>query len=183
MSSASLILCLSLLLSAGGVGCLFAAWRQKPSTPFPVSLGWGLLIVSLYTWSRLLGVEFGIAYALIALSLVAWLLVGVTVDGSRTKLNEQPSVALSRPSLRTLGKHTALLLLTVVLAGAVSALVGVGMLRLLPMERVNTIIVSILFFPLIWGGLSYWYCAAERLLKPVLVSLGAGALGALAIFL
>lgn len=177
------VLCLSLLLSVGGAGFLFAAWRQKQSTPLLVSLGWGALLVSLVTWSRLLGVEFGITYALIALSLVAWLLVGFSLDASRVKLNKQPSLPLSWPSLRTLGKHTGLLMLTVVLAGAVSAFVGVGVLRVLPMARVDTVIVSILLFPLIWGGLSYWYCAAERLLKPVLVSLGMGALGALAIFL
>lgn len=183
MGSASLILCLSLLLSAGGVGCLFAAWRQKHSTPLLIALGWGLLILSLVAWGRLLGAEYGVTYALIALSLVAWLLIGVTLKGSRLSSNTQLSVPLSRPSLRTLGKHTGLLLLTVLLAGIVSAFVGVGALRVLPMERANTVVVSILLFPLLWGALAYWYCAAERLLKPVLISLGAGALGALLIFL
>ncbi|MBU3068373.1 hypothetical protein KOI40_01010 [Aestuariicella sp. G3-2] len=174
---------LSLLLSAGGVGCLYAAWRQKQSAPLLIAFGWGGLLVSLVTWSGLLGVEFGVTYALIALSLVAWLLVGLSAGSSRVKLKAKPSLPLSRPLLRTLGKHTGLLFLAVVLAGVVAAFVGVGVLRVLPMERANTVIVSILLFPLVWGGLSCWYCAAERLLKPVLISVAAGALGALAIFL
>ncbi len=180
--SSPLLALVCLLLSSSGVGCLYFSWRRKLSSGLWVSLGWLLLATSLLSWSQLLGVEFGVSYALLVLSLVAWLLALASLDRSRVNRQQLTSHPLSRPTWRTLGKHSGLMLLTVGVAGSSAALVSVGLLRLLPMQPVNTIVVAVLLLPLLWGLLAYWFCATEHLLKPTLVTVAAGALGALLVF-
>lgn len=178
------LLMLAALGSAGGVVCLWWSWRAREPKPRLLKpLGWALLMLACLPWSRALGVEFGLAYALMVMTLAAWLLVIATAATGPAAAPEQVAQRLHWPTWRSLVRHTGLFLLVVPVAGVASALACVGAVRLLPWQPANSLTVVIVLQPLIWGALAYWFTAAPRIRRPLAASVLAGTAGAALIFL
>lgn len=139
-----LALLLGLLCGTGGVVCLWRSWRARQSrSPLLMPLGWALLLLSCVPWCYALGIEFGLAYALMSMTLLAWAVIAATADSGPVAALEQEQQPLRWPAWRTLGRHSGLFLLVVPVAGVVSALVCVGAVRLLPWQPANSLIVVI----------------------------------------
>lgn len=179
-----LALLLGILCGAAGVICLWRSWRARQSrSPLLMPLGWALLLLSCVPWCYALGIEFGLAYALMSMTLLAWAVIAATADSGPVAALEQERQPLRWPAWRTLGRHGGLFLLVVPVAGVVSALACVGAVRWLPWQPANSLIVVIVLQPVVWGALAYWFTAAPRLWRPVVTALVAGAAGAALVFL
>lgn len=71
---------LAVLASASGLGILYMNWRRRMPRSRLITWvpAWALIFVSAPLWSFAHGLEFGVCYAVIALALLAWGLIGVS---------------------------------------------------------------------------------------------------------
>lgn len=160
---------LAALCSLCGVGGLYASWRGYWPRRLTVPGAWCLLVLSCVFWVRGLGAEFGSFYALISISLCAWLAVAFNYETRRLR-PEKPRGPSRKvlPDSHSLTHNVMLFLFAVPLAGAAAILFSVWLVRLLPWADVNAMVLGIVLMPVFWGVASYWVCAAARPLRPAL---------------
>lgn len=159
---------LALLL---GVTALAISWRRRPASSWHlVSLGWLGIIAGHIGYARVWGAEVGIAYGLLALSIVAYAVVamGVEVRGSPRRASRE--IALE-PEERVVNwrRGVAKSLLAIVLSGIASIGVGVAIAVAMPMEIVDRIMLGGVLVPVLWGGGMAWTLSDARLLRATIV--------------
>ena len=164
------------VLAAGGVALIFASWRRWIGGHRHAALfGWLALALSGVSWMLATGAEFGVTLALLVPSVVAWLLVFANRQRRQGRRRDDP--ALDKPMRPTTvwSRHLLLFLVVVPFAAVASTLVSVAVSMLLPWQPVNAMLLVVIVMPVLWGGVAYWACADNRLLRPV----AAMAMGAL----
>lgn len=163
----------ALLLTIAGIGCLFASWRRVAMArgPYVTPLGWLLLLLTMPLWSRALGLEFGISYALLCTALVALLTALLNYELRQGRQRHIASEPLQLPAGSALGRHLLLFLLAVPLAGVVSAFSTTAAMLMLPVQTGNALVATLLLLPLVWGGAACWVCADPKLHRPTLTLL------------
>lgn len=168
---------LGLALGATGVAGLYSSWRRLAlSGAAVVAVSWLLIAASLWAWSRAVGAEFGVSFALLALSLFGGLALLVNFEVRERKGDKTATTQAVTIDPRSWGRHLLLFFATVPLAGVAATFCTVMLCALLPWHPTDKMVLAVLLVPVTWGLAAYWACADTRPLRPVIVLL----LGALA---
>lgn len=163
---------------------LYSAWRRLAlSGGWVVTLSWLLIAASLWAWSRAWGVEFGVSFALIAVSLLGGLLVLFNFEVRERKLGRAAPTQAIAVDPRSWGRHLFLFFVVVPLAGAASIFSTVLLCDLLPWHPTDKMVLAVLLVPVVWGLAAYWACADTRPARPTAALLLAAALPALMLLL
>lgn len=179
-----MLLILAVLSGVAGILLLWWSWRApQPKPPLFMPLGWALLLLSMVLWCYAQGVEFGLVYALMVMTVAAWAVIVAGAETGPVAAQVQVEQPLRRPGWGALGRHSGLFLLVVPVAGVASAFACVGAMRLLPWQPVNSLIAVIVLQPVVWGALAYWFAATRSLWRPLSASIAAGLAGAALVFL
>ncbi|CAA0090777.1 Uncharacterised protein [Halioglobus japonicus] len=155
---------LALLLCVAGILLLRLSWRRQRTAL--VWTGWLLLALSPVVWSVSAGVEFAVSYALLALSIAAWLLIAVNVERQPAKAGNGAVDTATLPATTALHK-----LGTFLVAGPLAASASLLACALLvglasgAESRGNSMVLTAFVFPLAWGAAVVWVCASDRLLR------------------
>lgn len=156
---------LALLLCLAGILSLRVSWRRQRSVL--VLIGWLLVLLSAAIWSLGEGVEFGLSYALMALSIAAWVLIVFNHERQTPKAGSDIVDSATLPASTTAHK-----LGTFLVAGPLAAVSSLLACALLvgatsdPDGRGNSLVVTAFIFPLLWSVVAVWICAADRLVRP-----------------
>jgi hypothetical protein len=168
------------LLLAAGVALLRLRWLAKRGTgSFIVMLGgWLALIAGFVAFSEAVGAERGVTFALIALSLVGYLVVAWTAELRTTRVRQPGDVALEPEARRTnWPRGIAKSLLAIVLAGIASIGLGVAFAVAMPLAPQDRIVIGGLLVPILWGGGMAWTLADPRLVRATVILLTISAIG------
>ncbi|MBN7796520.1 hypothetical protein [Parahaliea mediterranea] len=175
---------LGVVLGASGVLGLYSSWRRLAlSGGRVVALSWLLIAASPWAWSRAWGAEFGISFALIALSLLGGLLVLFNFEVRERKQSRPASTQAVAVDPRSWGRHLFLFFVVVPLAGAASIFSTVLLCGLLPWHPTDKMVLAVLLVPVVWGLAAYWACADTRPARPAAALLCAATLPALMLLL
>lgn len=174
----------ALVASALAALLVYCGWRQGRSAR-AAGAGWLLALGSLPLWSRALGVEFGVSYAIIVFTCLAWALVfWQRESGPQAAAPElRPLRMLQRPALRDGVSHSLRFVLAVPVAGACTMLLSAALVLPLPWSLPLQLAVAIFLYPLLWGALSAWICAQDKLLPATLVNVALAVLSSLILYL
>ncbi|MDY6983062.1 MAG: hypothetical protein SV422_08240 [Pseudomonadota bacterium] len=162
---------------------IFHGWRRSDAG-WASAAGWLVALVSMFVWSWALGAEVGVCYALGVFACFVWAEIAMTADARKSVAAavQRPFAAMQRPGVRAYLKHGALFLLSVPAAGVIAMMLSVALVLYLPWSLTLKFAVAIFLYPVVWGVLSVWICAQDKLLKPALVNLGLLAFSALLLF-
>lgn len=171
---------LAVSLGGAGIAALYASWRGwRVNRPWIGLAGWGLLGLSAWCWVRAAGAEFGIGYAFLFATFAAWMAVLVNLEVRDRKRRDQQAGQATVPDRQTVSRHVARFFVAVPLAAVVSACLGVALLRLIPLGRIDAMAAAVLGVPVLWGVVAYWACADTSIARPAfsLATVGALATG------
>jgi hypothetical protein len=159
MQPGHLAFVLPLSITVASVMALYGSWRHAHGwKPLTTSGGWLLLCVSALTWTRFGGVEFGVAYACIAVAFTAWAIIAGSGREPRRAMGRgrQPRSSAHGPSRRAIASTLGRAFVAVPLAGAASLLLAVLVAAGLPWTATNRYVFAIGVAPAIWGVLAMW---------------------------
>jgi hypothetical protein len=173
---------MALLVSISTVAMLYGSWRHSQRSWLALA-GWALAILSLLLWSRALGPEFGISYAVMVFVCLVWLVVWMAgqTGSSANPSPQRPFRSLTTPGSASLIQHGSLFLLSVPASGLLSLLLSVALVNLLPWSLLTKVAIAVFAFPILWGLLSSWVCSQQSATRPALALGGLGLLGSLLI--
>lgn len=175
---------IALLLTCAAAALVFFSWRQGKRV-WAAALGWLLAFASILPWSRALGPEIGICYAIMVFVCLVWAAVVWNMEPARAGAapgGQRSFQALHRPSAREYGKHGLLFLLSVPGAGILALMLTAALVLPLAWTMPVKVALVIFLFPVVWGAFSVWICAQEKLLKPLLASVLVLAVSSLLLF-
>lgn len=147
----------SLITGCCGLAALRFSWRKGGHYGrLATASGWGLLAGCLYFASAGLGSEFGLSYALAALSVGALGLVALNVQKRPAKPLSPAAPELTDQAPP--GKVTRKLLTFMTagpLAGVASCQLTLVVMHTLPIAHINGMAAAAMLFPVTWGVLAY----------------------------
>tara|TARA_R110001592_G_scaffold363396_2_gene687699 strand:+ start:120351 stop:120890 length:540 start_codon:yes stop_codon:yes gene_type:complete len=158
---------IALLLISAGVTGLYFSWRRTgPGKHWVVAGSWLLIALSLGFWSRAWGLEFGIVYSCLALSLCGGLVLLLNYEVRERKQVRPVETQLVVINPRSWGRHIMLLVTVLPVAGAVAVMGSVLMASWLPWQTVNAMVFAVFMIPVVWGLAAYWVCADPMPARP-----------------
>lgn len=164
---------LAIALVATGISVLtlYASWRRPHRRKALANVsGWLTLGVAATFWVRYGGVEYGVAYTAMALSTIAWLLIGLTRDAPRRQRHRpRPYVSPGPVTHHALGHAVGRAFVAIPLAGLTSLLACVAMIAPLAWVTADRYVLAIMLSPILWGGLSVWAGMTSRLVRTAAV--------------
>tara|TARA_R110001599_G_scaffold75898_1_gene207887 strand:- start:295 stop:849 length:555 start_codon:yes stop_codon:yes gene_type:complete len=175
---------IALLLSTAAAGLIYYSWQRRGQL-WAATIGWLLALFSTFVWSRALGPEIGVTYAIFLFICLAWVLAALNKEAARTDSSStmRPYQAMHWPQIRDYVKHSVLFLLSVPATAAISMMLSVALVLHLPLSMLYKVTIAIFLYPLLWGALSVWVCAQEKLLKPTIACVGLTIIASLALFI
>jgi hypothetical protein len=159
----------STLLFFAGLALLRWRWLQRSSRLLTLA-GWLLVGTGLYGFIYTFGGEMGTAYALLALSAVAFLVVWYGLERRVARVRPGREVALEpedRPTNwpRAIGKS----FLAFVLAGVAAVGIGVAFAIHMPLVPTDRIVIGGLLVPTLWGAGMAWTLSDAKLVRATLL--------------
>lgn len=134
--------------------------------------GWLLVLAALGFWTIRNGGEFGVVFWSIACSIIAWgyMLISIEFQTENNKItqdyNNRPYIHKKLSAKRIL--HSLGTILMVAVVGLIAcALFCLALSTLLPGTESNVLVFISFLFPVLWSLVSYWICALDKLLKPL----------------
>lgn len=169
---------------AAAVGILYIRWRKWLAFKHVLIVAVGILTVaSVIFWVKVGGTEFGPAYAVINIAIVAWFFVLANAEVRQNKGRQQYFTAAKLPDIRSIARHGAIFLAAVPLAAVSSTLVSIAISGLLPWNEIDRTVFPLFATPVIWGCAAFWTCADPKLWRPTLSLLASGSCSAVALFM
>jgi hypothetical protein len=170
--------CAGVLLLVAGIVLLRQRWLARRQHGLPYLLaGWLAVSIAFPVLGNAWGAELGTFYALGLLSVVAYAIVGTTMERRPAKRRErEPSIdPEERPTnwRRGIGKA----LLAIVLAGVASIGLGVASAIHLPLPPQDRAVIGGLLVPILWGAGMAWTLCDPRLVRATVILLGVSAFG------
>lgn len=168
------------LLLAAGVALLRQRWlARRGAMSFIAMLGGWLAVITGFTaLSAAWGIELGVTFGLIALSLLGYAAVVATAELRTMRARQAGELALEpeqRPTNWSRG--IAKSLLAIVLAGIASIGLGVAFAVAMPLAPQDRIVIGGLLVPILWGGGMAWTLCDPRLVRATIVLLVISAIG------
>lgn len=167
------------LLFAVGLWALRRSWMtRRAAGPGLVLAGWFGIASGIAAFVHGYGGEVGTTYALLALSVIAYVAVMFTIELREARRRGVREAALDpedRPTNwpRAIAKS----LLAVVLAGIAAIGLGVAFAVAMPLPAPDRIVIGGLLVPLLWGGGMAWTLSDAKLLRATLLLLVVSAAG------
>ena len=133
--------------------------------------------------------EYGLCYLLLMFAVLIWALVYWRAErpaGDSARTAEGPQSVdgnIGRPDWRSLGRHVLLFLLSVPVAGLLSAMLVLLLMRLTGVSTLLQVTIAIFLLPLVWGAYSTWLCSGAALRRSLPLSLLLLAVGYSLLFL
>ncbi|MFC6632129.1 hypothetical protein [Microbulbifer taiwanensis] len=185
MASSLWMNALAPLLCGAGVYLLWRSWRgRKLLGGFSAAGGWLSVLAGIFIWASAAGGEFGTSYALIAVSLVAWIICALGVERRQAKPARNVDVAVADTLGDTSRWHKWGTFVTAgPIACVATCLVTVALSGLLPFASGNRMAFAALAYPLAWGAASVWICASAHLARNALILLAVAAVAAVFLFM
>tara|TARA_R110001599_G_scaffold353826_1_gene599283 strand:- start:56851 stop:57390 length:540 start_codon:yes stop_codon:yes gene_type:complete len=160
-----------LLITTGVIGLYFSWRRPGPGKHWVVAVSWLLIALSVGFWSRAWGLEFGIVYSCLALSLCGGLVLLLNYEVRERKQVRPVETQLVVINPRSWGRHITLLVTVLPVAGAVAVMGSVLFASWLPWQTVNAMVFAGFMVPVVWGLAAYWACADPMPARPACVLL------------
>lgn len=171
----------ALILCCAGVYLLRVLWRKQ--NMIGVICAWGLITVAAIGSSVSVGAEFGVAYVLMAFSVIGAVIVfsGAQSRPVKEEKNRPPDTSpfwdvTSKPH------KWATFFIAGPVTGIVSCMAVAGLSQFLPFERPSQMVFAAFIYPFIWAIATVWICSAQRLLNAVVVLITTAILSTLALF-
>jgi uncharacterized membrane protein YuzA (DUF378 family) len=160
-------------LLAVGVALLRWSWlhRSRGGKRGAVLAGWLAIVAGIFIFAHVFGGERGIAFALLAFSLVglAGVIATVKVKRRRSAFRDRAAEPAERKTNWT--RAIAKSLLAIVLAGAAAIGVGVAFAVAMPMPVIDRMIVGGILVPVLWGGGMAWTLSDSKLVRATAILL------------
>jgi hypothetical protein len=177
---------IALVTTAAAVTTLYLSWRRTDAVARLIALaGWLLTCVAASWWVRVSGPEHGLAYAAIALTFGAWVIVAFAGretprSAERRRLPRAVGKIAGRTAIaHTLGRAFVAFPLAAVASLLASVLIAAG----LPWGTVNRYVFAIMVAPILWGVLAMWAGMTETLARTALLLTGVSAACAALLFI
>jgi hypothetical protein len=159
----------STLLFFAGLAFLRWRWLQRSSRLLTLA-GWLLVGAGFYGYIYSWGDEAGTAYALLAFSAVAFLVVWYGLERRVARVRPGREVALEpedRPTNwpRAIAKS----FLALVLAGVAAVGIGVAFAIHMPLVPTDRIVIGGLLVPMLWGAGMAWTLSDAKLVRATLL--------------
>lgn len=160
-------------LLAVGVAFLRWSWlhKQRGGKTGAVLVGWLAIIASFFMFAHAFGGERGIAFALLAFSLVGLGGVTATVQFRRRRSDSRDRAAEPAQRATNWPRAIAKSLLAIVLAGAASIGVGVAFAVAMPMPATDKMVIGGIMVPVLWGGGMAWTLSDSKLVRATAILL------------
>lgn len=170
--------------AAAAVGILYVRWSKWTNFRSVLILVAGALIAaSLSFWMKVGGTEYGPAYAVMNITIVAWFFVLANTEVRQNKGQQQVLAGAKLPGIRSMAHHVAIFLVAVPLAAVASTLVSIAVSSLLPWNEIDRSVFPLFATPVIWGCVAFWTCADPKLWRPALSLIACGGFSAAALFI
>ncbi|MDF2621373.1 MAG: conserved rane protein of unknown function [Xanthobacteraceae bacterium] len=180
LPSAQLLATLAgILAMLAGVALLRRQWARKSAGGRSfVALGWLLVLVGFALFVRAWEMELGIAYGLVAFSLVAYLVVATGAQVRSARQRGPRDVPLEPQDRRTnWARGTAKAFLAIVLSGVAAIGLGIAFALGTPFETHDRIVLGGLLVPVLWGAGMAWTLCDAKLLRATGLLLAVSAFG------
>lgn len=167
------------LLLTAGVIMLRKRWLARRSSGLGYLIGgWLAVLAGFAVLAHAWGTEMGTTYALGALSVAAYALIGMTHE-RRISKQRGPRESAFDPEERPTNwrRGVAKSLLAIVLSGVAAIGVGVAIAIYLPMPPADRAVIGGLIVPILWGGGMAWTLCDPRLVRATIILLSVSALG------
>jgi hypothetical protein len=160
-------------VSIAAAGLVWYSWRKKKQ-PWAAVSGWSLAFASAILWSRALGPEIGVTYAVMVFICLVWVEVIYFRDPYRpvVDLDRRPYRTMHWPGEKDYFRHGMLFLLSVPGTGLLALMLSTVLVLYLPWSMPLKFAVAIFIYPILWGALGAWICAQDKVARPALVSAG-----------
>ena len=157
---------LGLGMIAAGIISLRVVWQRRGRHSSLALAGWLLIVGGFVAASIDSGAEVGIAYASVAISICAYLVIAATHERRAPRKLPASDRALEPEQRRVdVGRAVAKSLLAIGLSGLTAIGIGVAFAVAMPMQPQDRIIVGGLLVPLLWGGGMAWTLSDPKLLR------------------
>lgn len=146
---------IALLTTAAAIGGCFYSWRQQQRSLPAIMLGGLLVLLALFLWCQVLGLEFGLSIGLFIPIILVWpfILSQLKRKPSRTKKQATQKITYKPKAIL---KYVGLFLLFVIGYGAISTLGAIALGRLLSDEISGQAAVATFTLPSFWAALSVY---------------------------
>lgn len=164
---------LAFLVSIVAAFLVYYSWKAG-RLAWVAGMGWLLAFASIAGWARVLGQEFGLAYAIAIFVCLAWAAVAFNMEG-RSQGDQaalRPFQRLRWPGRQDGIRHATLFLLAVPATGVTAMMLSVALVLYLPWALPLKLAVAVFLYPVLWGALGSWICAQDTCLKPLLANAG-----------
>lgn len=164
---------ISLAITIAAAYLIYYSWQRRGQA-WAAAAGWLLALSSVFVWPWALGPEIGVTYAIILFICLVWVLAAFNKEAARAsnQTSLRPYQRIQWPQPQNYIKHSVLFVLSVPATGVIALVLSVALVLHLPLSLLYKVTIAIFAYPLIWGALSAWICAQDKLLKPTLVSVG-----------
>ncbi len=164
---------------AAGVVMLRKRWLARGAGGHAFLIGgWLAIFAAFYLFAETWGAEMGTTYALGAISLAAYALIGATYERREGKRREPREPAVDPEERPTNWKRgTGKAILAIVLAGIASIGIGVAIAVQAPWPPQDRAVIGGLLVPILWGGGMAWTLCDPRLVRATIILLAVSALG------
>lgn len=154
------------LVLFAGVMALRMSWMRRGANGKPLVLGWLLVGAGIALFGFSWGGELGTAYALLALSAIAYAVVTAGLELRAPRQSSGRVLALEpedRPTNWTRG--IAKSFLAIVLAGVAAVGIGVAFAVAMPLDVRDRIVIGGVLVPVLWGAGMAWTLSDAKLMR------------------
>ena len=153
---------IALIIQITGISLLYQSWRKPSRQPLANTIGWSVIIISLWPWQQFMGLEYGISFWLMAIPPIAWLFI---LSNSETRKRATPPRI--RKHILPHNKRLTLAVIKTVIAGPFlfmacflcSSFISLAVQHSIGLVKADQLILNLSLLLLLWPISIYWLTA------------------------